>query len=69
VALSSVEIVVPATTAAKIATESPLGHIELGDGFTAKEGAFWTLAAMNGHTPLLTISASVALASLRLRAS
>jgi hypothetical protein len=69
VALSSAEIVVPAMTAAKISTESPLGHIELGDGFTAKEGAFWTPAAMEGRTPLLTISANVALASLRLRAS
>jgi hypothetical protein len=68
-ALSSVEIVVPATTAAKIATESPLGHVELGDGFTAKEGAFWTLAAIDGRTPLLTISASMTLGSLTLRTS
>ncbi len=68
-ALSSVEIVVPATTAARIATESPLGHVELGDGFTAKEGAFWTLAAIDGRTPLLTISASMTLGSLTLRTS
>jgi hypothetical protein len=68
-ALSSVEIVVPATTAAKIATESPLGHVELGDGFTAKEGAFWTPAAMEGRKPLLTISATMTLGSLTLRAS
>jgi hypothetical protein len=68
-ALSSVEIVVPATTAAKIATESPLGHVELGDGFTAREGAFWTPAAMEGRTPLLTISATITLGSLTLRAS
>lgn len=68
-ALSSVEIVVPATTAAKIATESPLGHVELGDGFTAKEGAFWTPAAIEGSTPLLTISATMTLGSLTLRTS
>jgi hypothetical protein len=68
-ALSSVDIVVPATTAARISTESPLGHVELGDGFTAKEGAFWTPAAIGGRTPLLTISASMTLGSLTLRTS
>jgi hypothetical protein len=68
-ALSSVEIVVPATTAAKISVESPLGHVELGNGFTAQVGAFWTAAAIEGRTPLLTISANVTLASLRLRTS
>ncbi|HEX6542127.1 MAG TPA: hypothetical protein VF040_10270 [Ktedonobacterales bacterium] len=68
-ALSSVEITVPATTAARISTESPLGHVELGDGFTAKEGAFWTPAAVEGRTPTLTISANVTLGSLSLRVS
>jgi hypothetical protein len=69
VALSSVEIVVPVTTAAKISAESPLGHVELGNGFTAREGAFWTAAAIEGRAPTLTISANVTLASLTLRAS
>jgi hypothetical protein len=64
-----VTIAVPATTAARIATESPLGHIESGEGFTVKEGAFWTPAALEGRTPLLTISASVTLGSLTLRAT
>lgn len=66
-ALSSVEISVPASTAARITTESPMGHIEIGEGFTSKEGAFWTPAALEGRTPVLTISASVALGSLTLR--
>lgn len=66
-ALSSVTIVVPATTAAKISTESPLGHIELDERLTAKDGAFWTPAALEGRTPTLTISASVTLGSLTLR--
>jgi hypothetical protein len=68
-ALSSVDIVVPATTAAKISTEFPMGHIELGKGYTAKEGAFWTAAAVEGRTPLLTISATVTLGALTLRTS
>lgn len=66
-ALSSVDLAVPATTAARIVTESPLGHVELGEGFTAKDGAFWTPAAVEGRTPTLTISANVALGSLTLR--
>jgi hypothetical protein len=66
-ALSSVEIAVPATTAARISAESPLGHVEPGEGFTAREGAFWTSAALEGRTPLLTISANVTLGSLTLR--
>lgn len=68
-ALSSVDIVVPATTSAKISIESSLGHVDPGEGFTAKEGAFWTQAALEGRTPLLTISASVTLGSLSLRTS
>jgi hypothetical protein len=68
-ALSSVDIVVPATTAATISTESPLGHVEPGERFTVKDGAFATPAAMDGRTPLLTISASVTLGSLSLRTS
>ncbi len=68
-ALSSVEITVPASTAARIVTESQLGHIEPGNGFTMKEGAFWTRAALEGRTPTLTIAANVTMGSLRLRTS
>jgi hypothetical protein len=65
--VSSVEIRVPASTAAKISTESVLGSIEIGDGFMKKEGAFWTEAALAGKRPVLTIRTSVALGSLRLQ--
>lgn len=65
--MSSVEIQVPASTAAKIISESLVGGLDLGDGFTKKEGAFWTEAALAGNTPLLTIRTSVALGSLHLR--
>lgn len=65
--VSSVEIYVPGTTAAKIVPESPLGSMDVGDGFTTKEGAFWTKAALGGKTPVLTIYASVALGSMRIR--
>ena len=65
--LSSVEISVPASTAARISTESQLGSIDAGEGFTTKEGAFWTQAAVEGRTPILTVSVNVTLGSLKLR--
>jgi hypothetical protein len=65
--MSSVEIRVPAATAAKITSESLVGGLDIGDGFTKKEGAFWTQGALAGNTPVLTIHTSVALGALRLR--
>jgi len=67
--LSMVEIRVPATTAAKITPTSVLGSLDVGDGFTKKEGAFWTEAALAGKAPVLTIHISVALGALRLQAT
>jgi len=65
--VSSVEIQVPAATTAKISTESVLGELDVGDGFTKKEGSFWTEAALAGNLPVLTIQASISLGSLHLR--
>jgi hypothetical protein len=65
--MSSVEVIVPANTAVKIATESAMGSLNVGDGFTKKAGAFWTEAAVKGQTPVLTIDASVSLGSLMIR--
>ncbi|MEA2528229.1 MAG: hypothetical protein QOF73_5456 [Thermomicrobiales bacterium] len=66
---ASVEVRVPATTAAKITPHAILGSVEAGDGFMTREGAYWTEGAVAGGTPVLTIDASVALGSLRLRAT
>jgi len=67
--LSGVEIEIPASTAAKIVAETTLGSVDVGDGFTKKEGAFWTEAGGAGAEPLLTIRAGVRLGSLQLRAT
>jgi hypothetical protein len=67
--LSSVEVRVPSTTAAKITAESVLGGVDLGDGFTKKEGAFLTEAALVGKTPVLTVRANVTLGSLAIRST
>lgn len=64
--VSNVEIRVPATTAARISVESVLGSLDLGDGFTKKEGAFWTEAALANKQPELAIETSVAVGTLKL---
>jgi hypothetical protein len=67
--LSGVEIEIPASTAAKIVAETTLGSVDIGDGFTKREGAFWTEAGSAGDQPLLTIRAGVRLGALQLRAT
>ena len=62
--MSGVEIRVPGSTAAKIATETFLGGVDLGDGFMKQEGAFWTRAAVEGRTPVLSVHANVTLGGL-----
>jgi hypothetical protein len=66
--LSGVEIEIPASTPAKIVAETTLGSVDVGDGFTKREGAFWTEAWSAGDKPLLTIRAGVRLGALQLRA-
>jgi hypothetical protein len=67
--LSGVEIEIPASTAARVVAETTLGSLDVGDGFTKREGAFWTRAVTAGNEPLLTIRAGVRLGALQLRAS
>jgi hypothetical protein len=67
--MSGVEIKVPASTAAKIVAETTLGSVDVEDGFTKREDAFWTEAGTAGKKPLLTIHASVRLGSLQLEAT
>jgi hypothetical protein len=64
--MASIEISVPAGTAARITTSSTVGSVHAGAGFTKRDGAYWTDAAVAGRQPLLTIEASVSVGSLRL---
>jgi hypothetical protein len=64
--LATVEVRVPASTAARIRTESPLGHVDVGADFTTHDGAFCTQAVAAGRKPVLTIDANVALGALTL---
>jgi len=67
--VAAVEIHIPANVAAKITTHTSLGDLNVGDGFTTREGGFWTAAAISGSGPVLTIEASSAVGSLKLRTS
>ena len=64
---SSVEFIVPASTAARISSASLLSDLEVGGGFSQQEGAFWTPAAAAADRPLLAIDASVEVGQLMLR--
>lgn len=66
---SSVEITVPASIPARIASASLLTDLEVGDGFSSQGGVFWTPAATATDRPLLTIDASVEVGQLKLRLS
>jgi hypothetical protein len=67
--LSGVEVTVPAATAARVFAETTLGSVDVGDGFTTREGAFLTEGALRGEAPILSIRAGVRLGALRLRAT
>lgn len=69
VGAAAVDITVPGSTAAKIGAHTVLAGVDVGDGFSTREGAYWTEAAVAGGSPVLTIDATVALAGLKIRAS
>ena len=66
IGMSAVRISVPAATPARIVPETVLGTVDVGDGFTKREGAWWTEAAVRGATPVLSVRANVSLGTLRL---
>lgn len=67
--VATLELRVPASTAARITADTTLGTTDAGDGFLRKDGAYLTEAAIQGATPQITIKASLALGVLRLRST
>jgi hypothetical protein len=65
--VSAVTVSVPVSTATRVAAETTLGSVDVGDGFTKAEGAFLTEPALSGDDPVLKIRAGVRLGSLQLR--
>lgn len=66
--MSSVEILVPRSTAARMYIEATLGHFEASDGFTTRDGGYWTASALEEARPALTVRANIALGTVRLQA-
>ncbi|HET9016390.1 MAG TPA: hypothetical protein VFN57_12395 [Thermomicrobiaceae bacterium] len=64
---ASLELSMPESTPATVRSDSVLAQVKVGDGFTTRQGAYWTSPAVEGKTPLLRVEAKVALGSLRLR--
>jgi hypothetical protein len=67
IGLASMELHIPASLAVKIIPDTTLASVEMGDGFTKKDGAYWSQAAMAGPSYLLTIKANIALGSLEVK--
>ena len=67
--MSTMDLLVPSATAARIVTDTTLGHVDVADGFVTREGGYWTAAAAEGATPVLNIRAEVALGMLNLRSA
>jgi hypothetical protein len=65
--ISGIELSVPGATATSVSAETTLGRVEVGDGFTKREGAFLNQAALSGEGPFLRISVGLSLGSLQLR--
>jgi hypothetical protein len=66
VGVASVRVAVPASTAARVEARSIVGGLRIGDGFTKREGSFWTEAAVAGRTPALTIRAETSVGMLEI---
>ena len=65
--ISGVVVSVPSSTAARVDAETTLGRVDVGDGFSKREGSFCTESALSGDGPVLRIRAGVRLGSLELR--
>jgi hypothetical protein len=65
-AMSSTEIIVPSSTAAKIGAQTIMGAINVGNGFMRKDAAYWTEAALAGTQPTLSMQVEVTMGSLNL---
>jgi hypothetical protein len=64
---STVEIAVPATTAARVTTVLAGGTVDVGEGWRRLGNAFCTPAGVVGGGPMLSVDAGATIGSLRLR--
>jgi hypothetical protein len=67
--VASIEVDLPAATAATVRSESVLGAIDVGDGFLTRDGAYWNQAAATGQTPLLRLTVTSVLGAVKVRST
>jgi len=67
--LASVELVIPASTAARVHAKTFAAGTDATGGFTRRSDDYFTAPALGGAHPLLTIEASIAFGQLTLRAT
>lgn len=67
--LASVELVIPAATAARVHAKTFAAGTDAIGGLTRKSDGYYTAAALEGGHPLLVIEASIAFGQLTLRTS
>lgn len=67
--VASVELRLPAGTAARVRSESLLGALDVGDGFVTREGAYWNEAAAAGRTPMLRLTVNSVLGAVTVRST
>ncbi len=68
VAIASLEIRIPTTTAARVISEGTLSSVTA-SGFTQRQDDYWNEAALAEHTPLLAIRAKTTMGSVTLRSN
>lgn len=67
IGLASVDLRIPPSLAVKLIPDTTLASVEIGDGFTKKDGAYWSQAALSSPSYLLTIKANIALGSMEVK--
>jgi hypothetical protein len=68
-AMSSVELIIPSSIPARITSQAIMGGVNVGDGYTRRDGAFLTQAALADLQPEVTIQVSLTMGGLTLRSS
>ncbi len=67
--VASIELLLPATTPARVRTESVLGAMDVGDGFVTREGAYWNDAAAAGGAPVIRVAVNSVLGAVSVRST
>jgi len=66
VGAASVKLVIPDPVATKITANSTMGSVNLGEGFTKRDGVICNQAALDGKSPVLEVKITIALGSLEI---